>query len=371
MKSTKNVIAMSVVGLFMAGTVHAELVSETALQKRLDEKQDTLTVAQQAAVDSGITSEKVGTYDGYAADIATALAKQDKISVTGGTAKLGSVVSAVTLNTDGKTVNVTMQDLGDYATNDDIGDLDQKITAADTIARAAVVANAPIAPGTHTKITYDSKGLVVEGTDLTPADIPELTSSKITDLGLTIANATSGKQEQVAIVGGAAMTGKVVSAVTLNGDGKTIEVSMQDISNLATKSEVSAVDGKLNTVETTANAAKATADKAVVANDTITGGTHTKITYDEKGLVTAGADLTVDDIPNLPTSKITDLNTVVSSQTAGKQDKLTNTNVKDSGTGNMVTSVTASDGTVTVSKSNVQIPIGGANSTDYAPIWVD
>lgn len=35
------------------------------------------------------------------------------------------------------------------------------------------------------------------------------------------------------------------------------------------------------------------------------GGTHTKITYNEKGLVTGGADLAAADIPNLPASKIT------------------------------------------------------------------
>lgn len=51
--------------------------------------------------------------------------------------------------------------------------------------------------------------------------------------------------------------------------------------------------------------AKAIAQAAVVANTPITGGTHTKITYDAKGLVTAGADLAVSDIPNLGAGKIT------------------------------------------------------------------
>lgn len=37
----------------------------------------------------------------------------------------------------------------------------------------------------------------------------------------------------------------------------------------------------------------------VTANSAITGGTHTKITYDSKGLVTAGTDLTKSDIPAL------------------------------------------------------------------------
>ena len=53
------------------------------------------------------------------------------------------------------------------------------------------------------------------------------------------------------------------------------------------------------------DAVKAISDKAVVANEPITAGTHTKITYDAKGLVTGGSDLAVSDIPELPTSKIT------------------------------------------------------------------
>ena len=43
----------------------------------------------------------------------------------------------------------------------------------------------------------------------------------------------------------------------------------------------------------------------VEANSTITAATKCKITYDSKGLVTEGADLTSSDIPNLAASKIT------------------------------------------------------------------
>ena len=53
-----------------------------------------------------------------------------------------------------------------------------------------------------------------------------------------------------------------------------------------------------------------------------------------------------------------------------KQDKLTSTNVVESGSGAMVTSVTASNGTVTVTKSEVTIPVGSASSSTRATIWV-
>lgn len=46
-------------------------------------------------------------------------------------------------------------------------------------------------------------------------------------------------------------------------------------------------------------------DEKVAANTAITGATKCKVTYDSKGLVTAGADLAASDIPSLPASKIT------------------------------------------------------------------
>ena len=53
---------------------------------------------------------------------------------------------------------------------------------------------------------------------------------------------------------------------------------------------------------------KAELDKRVDANAAITGATKCKITYDAKGLVTAGADLVASDIPNLDSAKINTLN---------------------------------------------------------------
>ena len=55
-------------------------------------------------------------------------------------------------------------------------------------------------------------------------------------------------------------------------------------------------------------AVKKTADAAVIANTEITGKTATKITYDAKGLVTKGENLTVEDLPEtIPQSRITNL----------------------------------------------------------------
>lgn len=53
-----------------------------------------------------------------------------------------------------------------------------------------------------------------------------------------------------------------------------------------------------------------------------------------------------------------------------KQDKLTSTNVVESGAGAMVVGVTANSGTVTVTKGEVQVPFGSpTGATSYVPIW--
>lgn len=53
------------------GDIQGNIENQTDLQNALDAKQDSLTGAQLNAVNSGITSEKVTTYDGYADQIAS------------------------------------------------------------------------------------------------------------------------------------------------------------------------------------------------------------------------------------------------------------------------------------------------------------
>ncbi len=56
---------------------------------------------------------------------------------------------------------------------------------------------------------------------------------------------------------------------------------------------------------------------------------------------------------------------------AAKQDKLTATNVVESNSGTMVTGVTANNGVVTVTKSEVTIPVGATVSSTRATIWLE
>lgn len=74
--------------------------------------------------------------------------------------------------------------------------------------------------------------------------------------------------------------------------------------------------------------------------------------------------------PNTNVASTSYVQGAVSGLDSTKQDTLTSTNVVESGSGAMVTNVTASNGTVTVTKSDVTIPVGSATSTTRAVIWV-
>jgi hypothetical protein len=76
-----------------------------------------------------------------------------------------------------------------------------------------------------------------------------------------------------------------------------------DLSTYAKKAEVPTLTA-FNNLTTTVN-------RKVTANANISAGTKCKITYDAKGLVTAGADLTASDIPTLATSKISGLDSAL------------------------------------------------------------
>lgn len=68
--------------------------------------------------------------------------------------------------------------------------------------------------------------------------------------------------------------------------------------------EIGYLDGVTSAIQTQI-------DNKVAKNANITAGTATKITYDAKGLVTAGTSLAASDIPTLTSAKISDLATTV------------------------------------------------------------
>jgi hypothetical protein len=99
----------------------------------------------------------------------------------------------------------------------------------------------------------------------------------------------------------------------------------------------------------------------VVKNSPIVGATKPKITFDAKGLVTAGEDLTASDIPNIAQSQVTNL----VSDLASKQAILSYTPYK-----NIQTSQTIHTGTTVESPPifTATIPASAFNSTDIIKI---
>ena len=234
-----------------------------------------------------------------------------------------------------------------------------------------VDSNDPIEPATKCKITYDEKGLVTLGEDLTIEDLPPLHLENIIDVIATTeeVNILSGIEvtteelnklkgliatsTELNILSGIDVTteelnklkGLLVSAVTLNLlDGirsnvqeqidskqnnlgftaenianKTdnYEVSDSNLypSTLALKNGLDTKQDKL-TAEQLNNLNKgATIDdismlqqNKVDSNAPIMPATKCKITYDEKGLVTLGEDLEDTDIPTIPFAKLNDVN---------------------------------------------------------------
>jgi len=117
---------------------------------------------------------------------------------------------------------------------------------------AKLAKNAAITGATKTKITYDANGLVTAGDDLSAGDLP---------------------------------TG--IDAVKIaNGN--------------VTNAEFQYLDGVTSAIQTQI-------DNKVTKNTNITAGTKPKVTYDVKGLITAGSDLIESDIPTLSQSKVTNL----------------------------------------------------------------
>ena len=98
-----------------------------------------------------------------------------------------------------------------------------------------------------------------------------------------------------------------------NGDIKTAQ---DNLAALTTR--VDGHDTKLGELETAIAGVKATADAAVVANASITGGTATKVTFDSKGLITGSSSLVAEDIPNIAISQVDNL----SSELSKKQNNL-------------------------------------------------
>jgi len=143
-----------------------------------------------------------------------------------------------------------------------------------------------------------------------------------------------------------------VSDGTVNSDtGTDATIPLADTTNA----------GLFSAAEKTKLAGIATgANVGVVPNAPITGATKTKITYDSKGLVTAGADATTADIADSTNKRyVTDANLVVIGNTSG-------TNTGDQGLQSVTDIDAITDNTITINTVNadgLNINTSGGDTT--------
>ena len=153
------------------------------------------------------------------------------------------------------------------------------MTLLDELLKLKVDSNELIVGDTKCKITYDEKGLVISGEDLTIDDLPELLLAHIKDV---IATA-----EEVNILHGIEITTEELNRL------KGLLVTAEELNKLA------GLDISIDDLNSVVNKL----DK----NPPITAGTYTKVKVDEKGLVVQGQNLSEADIPSISLGKVYDV----------------------------------------------------------------
>ncbi len=237
-----------------------------------------------------------------------------------------------------------------------------KITAAQTAAESAQsaataaqnAANAKVATAqgsaaANKAVITNSSGNITTGT---------IASGMIANDAVTSAKIATGAVDATALASGAVTSAKIADGTIVNADiASNAAIAASKISGLATvatsgsyddltdKPTIPAaitVDSALSSTST--NPVQNKVVNAALAGKLSTTGTAAKATADAKG----------NNIANTYATKA----------------QLTALDSTSSGTGAVVTNVSQTGGKVSVTKGNVKIPVGSANATTYATIWV-
>ena len=216
---------------------------------------------------------------------------------------------------------------GSYTHPNHTGDVTSVGDGSTTIAND-VVTNAKLS----NMATATIKGRTTAGTgdpeDLSVSQTKTLLSinnvDNTSDANKPISNATqtalNGKADLSAgKVPGAQLPDQYFSDTFFSGDGLTTGTAIEPKDNALTNAKLGS-DIKIGSLAALTTTVKTSVQGAinelvtslagkVTGNSAVTGATKAKITYDAKGLVTAGTDLVEADIPTLSQSKVTSLTT--------------------------------------------------------------
>lgn len=285
-----------------AGAAVGDYALKTELEEEADarEQADTeinnkiATINNSDVMKSGATKTKIDTIATNTTAAANAKSAADAAQKTADglkTSKQDKLVAS------GENANIA----GSDGVSVSIGN-DGKITVAGN--QAAI--NTALA-GKQDKLTAGT-GIKIDATTNTISTDGLATNSDLTALQKTVSGHTTS-------------INKLDGADTVDGSVKQ-QIKMAK-SELTTS--IQANTTAANEAKKAADAAQATANKAVVANDAITAGTGTKIMYDAKGLVTGSTSLAASDIPTLTTGKISGLDTALAAKFVAPGDSVTST----------------------------------------------
>ena len=182
-----------------------------------------------------------------------------------------------------------------------------------------------VTAGTTSGITFDAQGHITDTTALVASDLPEATATEIggvsvpTDSGLSV-NASG----EISITN--SVTAATVNGITFDADGlitNAVALSNSDLP-LSTSTTVGGV-----IVPTTSGLEVDGAGNIIIPDSGVASGTHTKVTVNDQGIVTGGADLADTDIPDHSAAKLTS-GTIPSARIG--TDAITGTQLADSST---------------------------------------
>ena len=161
---------------------------------------------------------------------------------------------------------------------------------------------------TGTKINYDINGLVINSSDLLPADIPVLPITKIDGLSDLLDHITSQNENNLKTSDNddsdVKITPGVFPKITFNEKGKVVNgenLTMNDIP-VELISKINDLESKLTLFASSSlvdSLRKNINSKLDANNNDTTPGVYTKVKVDRKGLVLSGDRLTLKDLPEL------------------------------------------------------------------------
>ena len=242
--------------------------------------------------------------------------------------------------------------LSGYATTTDLDAVEEKADAAASAAsNAQITANAKVATAqgsgnANKAVITNSSGNITTGT---------ISSGMIANDAVTAAKIATGAVGTDGLAANAVTSAKIADGTIVNADiASNAAIAASKISGLATVATSGSYDDLTD---------KPTIPAAIAVDSTLNSTSTNPVQNKVVNAAINAAQSTADDAASAASA--------AQSTATAAQNAINNLDVSTaSGSGNVVTSVTQTNGKISVTKGNVQIPVGSATATSYATIWV-